>query len=122
MPDRVHELGGVRVLEIDAAGPPFVTRREVTDLVSAVWSAGADMVALPVARQGAPFFDLKTRVAGELMQMLTNYSIRLAFVGAMPAEVADSTALRDFIYESNKGKSVWFVADMAELGTRLGAA
>ena len=33
--------------------------------------------------------------------------------------VAASSALRDFVYESNRGRQVWFVTDRAELKQRL---
>lgn len=119
MPDRIREVGGVRILELDALGAPIVSRREVTDLVSAAWSENADMIAIPVARQAESFFDLKTRVAGDMLQMLVNYGLRVAFIGEMPTTVAGSKALRDFIYESNRGSSVWFVPDIAALEQRL---
>src|SRR5688572_5984769 len=122
MPDRVREVGGIRILELAAEGAPIITRREVSDLLGAAMSERADMVAIPVARQGDSFFDLKTRVAGEMLQMMVNYGLRIAFIGDVPAAVAGSKALRDFIYESNRGRSVWFVPDIAALEQRLAQA
>jgi hypothetical protein len=40
----------------------------------------------------------------------------------MPASVSGSKALRDFIYESNQGRTVWFVPDIAALEQRLAQA
>jgi hypothetical protein len=122
MPDRIREVGGIRILELAAEGAPIITRREVTDLLSSAMSERADMVAIPVARQGEGFFDLKTRLAGEMLQMMVNYGLRVAFIGDMPATVAGSKALRDFIYESNRGRSVWFVPDIGALEQRLAKA
>jgi hypothetical protein len=34
----------------------------------------------------------------------------------------ESSALRDFVYETNRGNQVWFVADQEELEKRLGIA
>ncbi|MGV8838786.1 MAG: DUF4180 domain-containing protein [Bauldia sp.] len=119
MSDSTHRFGGVVVLELDASGPPILSRRDTTDLIGNASGAGADIVAIPTARQGADFFDLKTRILGEMVQVCVTYGLRLAFVGPMPEAVAGSKALRDFIYESNKGRSVWFVADIAELERRL---
>ena len=122
MTDTTHQFGGLRVLELDAAGPAILTRRNTTDLIGNASGAGADIVAIPAARQGAEFFDLRTRILGEVVQVCVTYGLRLAFVGPMPVDVAGSKALRDFTDESNKGRSVWFVADIAELGRRLAAA
>jgi hypothetical protein len=47
------------------------------------------------------------------VQRFANYRARVAVV------VAASTALRDFVRESNRGAQLWFVADEAELTRRL---
>lgn len=56
------------------------------------------------------------------MQKFANYRVGLAVVGDVSAHVEASEALRDFVRESNRGQQVWFVADDAELETRLAAA
>lgn len=55
---------------------------------------------------GSAFFDLKTGVAGEMLQKFSNYKMRLAVIGDF-SEVA-SHSLRDFIRESNRGRTVCF--------------
>lgn len=122
MSDIVHQFGGTRVLELAATGAPFIGRREVSDLIGAAASVEADIVAIPVARQGPDFLDLKTRQAGDMMQMCVTYGLKLAFVGDISVEIAGSKALRDFVYETNRGQSVWFVDDIAALERRLLAA
>jgi hypothetical protein len=47
-----------------------------------------------------------------------NYGLRLAVVGDISEPLADSEALRDFVRESNRGRQVWFVADVAGLAGR----
>ena len=56
-----------------------------------------------------------------MIQKFVNYGIRAVFVGDVAAPVAASDALRDFIRESNRGRHVWFVADLAELEAKLAA-
>lgn len=53
------------------------------------------------------FFELKTGIAGEILQKFTNYQMRLAVVGDCNPE--ESYSLSCFILESNKGKTVCFV-------------
>lgn len=115
----VLEIGGVRVLLLDEAGGPVMTDRDASDLVGLAMEAGAAWLAVPVARLGAAFFELSTRIAGETIQKLVNYRVSLAVLGDLSAEIAGSKALHDFVYESNKGRHVWFVADLAELERRL---
>lgn len=58
------------------------------------------------------FFALKTRLAGKILQKFVQYHVRLAITGDF--SVYNSEALRDFIYESNKGKHIFFVRDEYE--------
>lgn len=66
---------------------------------------------------GEAFFDLKTKIAGEVLQKLMNYNIKIAIVGDF-SEV-QSNALKDFIYECNKGKAVFFKATIEEAANAL---
>ena len=75
----------------------------------------------PIQMLGPGFLTLSTRLAGEVIQKFVNYRLRLAFVGDIGVAVAASDALRDFVRESNRGRHVWFVADMAALEAKLSA-
>jgi len=119
MADRAYDLNGVRVLELDTVGTAPRTARDAADLVSAAWHHQAKVVAAPVDRLGDDFFRLETGIAGEIMQKFVNYRLHLAIVGDISRYVAESTALRDLVYESNKGDQVCFVADLQGLAERL---
>ena len=58
------------------------------------------------------FFILSTGLAGEILQKYTNYGGRIAIHGDYSRYT--SKPLKDFIYESNNGKNVFFVATEAE--------
>jgi len=64
---------------------------------------------------------LSTGVAGEVIQKFVNYQVRLAIVGDVALAASRSQPLSDFIAESNRGRHVWFVADMDDLAARLAA-
>ena len=119
MTDQVHEIGGVCVLEIAPDGPPLSRAGDVSDFISAAWERQASLVAIPVPRLAEDFFRLRTGLAGEVIQKFVNYRIRLAIVGDLSRFTAESSALWDFIHESNRGDHVWFVSDAAELRERL---
>ncbi len=119
MTDLVTERRGVPVLICPADGPPIAGPQDALDLIGAAY-ARADVVAVPARRFDERFFALRTGVAGEVMQKFVNYRIRLAVVGDISAHVAASTALRDLVHESNRGRHIWFVADLDELDTHLG--
>lgn len=64
------------------------------------------------------FFNLSSGVAGEVAQKLVNYSFKLAIVGDFSGYT--SKPLHDFIYESNKGRHLYFVTDEDEAIKKLG--
>ena len=63
------------------------------------------------------FFILSTGLAGEILQKYINYGGRVAIYGDFSHYT--SKPLKDFIYESNKGKDVFFVATEDEAIERL---
>jgi len=65
----------------------------------------------------AGFFDLKTRLAGEILQKFFNYDFYLAIVGDFAH--TSSRSLRDFIYESNRTGRIIFVSTIDEAITKL---
>jgi hypothetical protein len=119
--DMIRELHGTTVLICAEDGPPLAAERDVNDFLSAAWAAEATMVAIPVARLDPAFFQLATRLAGEVAQKFVNYRVRLAIVGNISAQCAQSKALCDFVHESNEGQALWFVEDLAALDARLAA-
>lgn len=119
MPDTVRDIHSLRVLVCATDGETLAREQDTNTFIGAAWQHEAAMVALPVERLTDDFFRLSTRLAGEVMQKFANYNLRLAIVGDIARWTANSTALRDFVYETNKGQSIWFVADMTELEARL---
>ena len=79
--------------------------------------AGADTIALQKTDFADSFYDLKTGVAGEILQKLSNYDKRLIIIGDFASPGKKS--LRDFIYESNNGKHVFFLSSVEEALEKL---
>jgi len=119
MPARSYERNGVRVFECEAEGAQLRRDRDALDLIGEAWKHRAGFIVIPAERLGDDFFRLSTRVAGEIIQKFVIYRLRVAIVGDISRYVAESSALRDFVYESNRGKHVWFVASPEELDKRL---
>ncbi len=112
----VESIGERLVLVVDDTGTPLGGR----DLLDAAADAGADVVACPAGRLDPAFFDLRTGVAGELLQQLVNYGIVLAVVGPLPDVALASRSFTALIREANRGTQQWFVGDMDELRARVG--
>ncbi|WDV46510.1 DUF4180 domain-containing protein [Clostridiaceae bacterium M8S5] len=67
---------------------------------------GCDKVLIYKENLPEKFFDLKTRLAGEMLQKFVNYKMRVAIVGDF--SIYKSKSLRDFIYECNNGNNIFF--------------
>lgn len=63
------------------------------------------------------FFDLKTKIAGEILQKFSTYNQKLAIVGNF-TEI-ESKSLRDFIRESNRVGRILFVESIDKALERL---
>lgn len=119
MADTVEMLGSIRALFCDPDGPTIRSDRDAVDLIGRALSERCGLVVLPVERLGDDFFQLKTRILGDVIQKFVNYERRLAILGNIDRHLEGSKALRDFVYETNRGRQVWFVKDKKELESRL---
>lgn len=119
MTGTVRNLHGFTVFVCNSDGPKLRGDHDTRGVIGDALSNDAQVIVIPVARLDPDFFKLRTRVAGEMLQKFVNYRFRVAIVGDVSAHVAASDALRDFVYESNKGNSVWFLADADALSAKL---
>ena len=89
----------------------------LVDFPSAIPKIGSEVVEQYKESLDERFFDLKTGVAGEMLQKFSNYSFRLAIVGDFSCYASKS--LRDFMYECNNGSLVFFVGGIQAAVDRL---
>lgn len=81
-------------------------------LMQVKYEAGTKNIVISKKLVLEDFFVLSTGLAGEILQKLINYGARIAIVGDYTRYT--SKPLKDFMYESNKGKDVFFVATEEE--------
>ncbi|MFL9837114.1 DUF4180 domain-containing protein [Flavobacterium sp. ST-75] len=110
---KTHQTDNLTIAEIISQNIIITTVEDGTDLVGNLCYQGVDKAILYERNITPVFFDLKTRMAGEILQKFSNYKIRLAIVGDF--DKYESNSLNDFIFESNKGSTVNFVATIEEV-------
>ncbi|MGE6230892.1 DUF4180 domain-containing protein [Paenibacillus chitinolyticus] len=71
-----------------------------------------DKVLLRKEQLTEDFFELKTKLAGDILQKYINYQFKIAIVGDFSRY--NSKSLNDFIYECNQGNNVFFKGTEAE--------
>ncbi|MDC0762885.1 DUF4180 domain-containing protein [Brevibacillus sp. AG] len=93
-------VSGSEVLIIDV--------QSALDLIATVhYEADSNRIIINKSLITESFFDLKTRLAGEILQKFINYRVKVAIVGDF--SVYTSKSLKDFIYESNNGNDIFFL-------------
>lgn len=88
------------------------------DLLATVnYETGCDRMVLNKSVIVEDFFDLKTKLAGDILQKYINYKMKIAIVGDY--SMYNSKSLNDFIYECNKGKDIFFLSNEKEAVEKL---
>lgn len=112
------EERGVPIAVVSSSEVFITDVQSALDLIATVhYEADSDRIILNKSLLSESFFDLKTRLAGEILQKFINYRVKLAIVGDFSGYTSQS--LKDFIYESNKGKDIFFLPSEQEAVEKL---
>jgi len=115
---QVSEKDNSKVAVIKSSDILINNTQDALDLMATVRHMyDCDKMVLSKAAITESFFDLKTGIAGEILQKYTNYNMKIAIIGDY--ESYTSKSLKDFIYESNKGSQAFFLGDEEEAIERL---
>ncbi|MFF3341446.1 DUF4180 domain-containing protein [Streptomyces flavidovirens] len=115
----LQTIHDVPVLMCAAEGEAISRESDALDLIGDASYQGAQWVVIPAERFDEAFFQLRTRVAGDIIQKFANYRVGIVILGDISRHTAASSALRDFVRECNRGRQTWFLADAEELRERL---
>jgi hypothetical protein len=98
---------------------PLITdAQSALDITASVYyEHNVTKIAINKAAIIEDFFRLSTGLAGEVVQKFVNYRFRVAVIGDFSGYT--SKPLRDYIYECNKGKHLYFVSNEGEAIKRL---
>ena len=106
----IQEINEHKIAVVDSPGLKINNEQEALDLMANAGYLGARAIILPAENLSSEFFDLKTGVAGDILQKFSNYRMKLAIIGSFQGY--QSRSLAAFIRESNRGNLVFFVPDM----------
>ncbi len=110
---RVAEKNDIRCAVIIDSDKVIKDVRSALDLLMSVkYEADTKNIVIDKRLVCDDFFILSTGLAGEILQKYVNYGGRIAVYGDYSRYT--SKPLKDFIYESNKGKDVFFVSSEEE--------
>jgi hypothetical protein len=110
----LHNINGLQIAEIKVNDTPINSAQQFLDITM---NLPADRIVIHKESLDEAFFDLRSGLAGEILQKAVNYRIQLGIVGDYSGY--ESKSLRDFIYESNKSNKIVFVSTLDEALNRL---
>ncbi|MGL5831489.1 MAG: DUF4180 domain-containing protein [Candidatus Altimarinota bacterium] len=112
------DINGVRLAEIINESQEIKSGQDGLDVVGNSIYGGAYKIIIYEDGLAAEFFDLKSGLAGEILQKFSNYNCELAIIGEFSKYPGQ--ALKDFIFESNRVGRINFVDSLEEAQRVLG--
>lgn len=107
------EYNGLVCAEVESDCKVITDAQSAIDLLmSAKYELGTKNLLIAKRLVAEEFFILSSGLAGEVLQKLINYGGRIAIYGDYSRYT--SKPLKDFIFESNKGRDVFFAATRDE--------
>lgn len=103
------EVGGRNIAVVSCSKVLIGDVQSALDFMATVqYEACSDRIVINKSLLSESFFDLKTRLAGEILQKFINYRVKVAIIGDF--SVYSSQSLQDFIYECNNGNDIFFLS------------
>ncbi len=112
-----HKINGNKVAEIISDEILITEIQDALDLMADVNSNGTSKIIIHDKNFVPQFFDLKTILAGDILQKFSNYDFQLAIIGDFSKY--KSKSFQNFIHESNRGNRVFFVDNLEKALSRL---
>jgi hypothetical protein len=106
------EINNTTIAEVISDEIIISSTQEAVDLMMNCAYQGAESLLMKEHNFAPGFFDLKTRMAGDILQKFSTYQLRLAIIGNF--EKFSNQSLRDFIFESNKAGRILFMHSAEE--------
>ena len=115
MNSKVESQNGKKIVVMERTAQEIILQdvASALDLIMSVrYQYDTNCIAIEKSAIEEDFFRLSSGLAGEVLQKLINYNIKLAIYGDFSGYT--SKPLQDFMRESNRGKDVFFVGNATE--------
>ena len=109
---KIHTIDNRKIAEIISDNIVLQTVEDAVDLIGNMSYQGFDKLIIHEENMIPDFFELKNKIAGNILQKFSQYSMPLAIIGDF--EKYESKSLNDFIFESNKGSQINFVTNIED--------
>lgn len=110
---KTHNIDNTKVAEITTDKVILRSTEDGLDLLGNLYYQGFDKIIIHEKNITPEFFDLRTKIAGEILQKFAQYQMPLIIVGDFSKY--KSKSLNDFIFESNKSQQINFIKDLSNI-------
>lgn len=110
---KTHNIDNTKVAEIITDKVILRSTEDGLELLGNLYYQGFDKIIIHEKNITPKFFDLRTKIAGEILQKFAQYQMPLIIVGDFSKY--QSKSLNDFIFESNKSKQINFIEDLSNI-------
>ena len=110
---KTHNIDNTKVAEIITDKIILRSTEDGLDLLGNLYYQGFDKIIIHEKNITPEFFDLRTKIAGEILQKFAQYQMPLIIVGDFSKY--KSKSLNDFIFESNKSQQINFIKDLSNI-------
>lgn len=110
---KTHNIDNTKVAEIITDKVILRSTEDGLDLLGNLYYQGFDKIIIHEKNITPEFFDLKTKIAGKILQKFAQYQMPLIIVGDFSKY--KSKSLNDFIFESNKSQQINFIKDLSNI-------
>ncbi len=110
---KTHNIDNAKVAEIITDKIILRSTEDGLDLLGNLYYQGFDKIIIHQKNITPDFFDLKTKIAGDILQKFVQYQMPLIIVGDFSEY--NNKSLNDFIFECNKSKQINFIKDLSNI-------
>lgn len=111
------KIGEENIAELISDNIELSKAQDAVDLMANCFNSKTKKLIIHEKNLIPSFFDLKTGIAGEILQKFVNYNFKIAIIGDFSKY--QSNVLKDFIYESNKQGEINFIKSIEEAKEKL---
>ena len=109
-----HDIAGGTLIEISSDEVIISSEQEALDIMANIgYLFDSNRILIHKENLHETFYDLKSGLAGGILQKFSNYRVQLFVIGDFSQYT--NSRLKEFILESNKGHQVNFLSAISEV-------
>ena len=97
----IHEKNNITFAECESAEKLISSEQDAVDLIGLCGYHQTNNLLIYAQNVVERFFELKSKLAGEVLQKCMNYYMRVAMV--LPSDIEHNKRFREMVLETNKG-------------------